>query len=88
MPVLDELDPSAVTKSTVRNFGDMRNGVKFGIPRPYLETPLKSLLLKYGKTFCGATDWRTGENKNCTGTEDIEFVVYGRDINNVMPCNT
>eukprot|EP00873_Tetraselmis_striata_P026539 jgi/Tetstr1/446803/TSEL_034283.t1 len=83
MPVLDELDPSAVTKSTVRNFGDMRNGVKFGIPRPYLETPLKSLLLKYGKTFCGATDWRTGENKNCTGTEDIEFVVYGRDINNI-----
>jgi hypothetical protein len=83
MPVPGTMDPNAVTKNTVKNFGDMKNGVRFGIPRPYIETPLKSLLLKYGKTFCGATDWRTDSFTNCTGDEDIEFVVYGYNVTNV-----
>jgi len=83
MPVPGTMDPNAVTKNTVKNFGDMKNGVRFGIPRPYIETPLKSLLLKYGKTFCGATDWRTDSFTNCTGDEDIEFVVYGYNVTNI-----
>jgi hypothetical protein len=76
---------AAVTKATVRNFGDMRNGVRFGVPLPELDNGVKSLLLKYNKRFCGANDWRTGKFVDCTGSEDIQFVQYGFNISNVRP---
>lgn len=83
MPVENQFDMAAVTKTTVRNFGDLRNAVRFGVPLPDLDNGVKSLLLKYNKRFCGANNWRTAEFIACTGSEDIQFVTYGFNITNV-----
>mmetsp|Transcript_5095 Transcript_5095/g.12824 ORF Transcript_5095/g.12824 Transcript_5095/m.12824 type:complete len:728 (-) Transcript_5095:1281-3464(-) len=83
MPVENQFDMAAVTKTTVRNFGDLRNAVRFGVPLPDLDNGVKSLLLKYNKRFCGANNWRTAEFIACTGSEDIQFVTYGFNITNI-----
>jgi len=74
--------PSTSPAASVQNFGDLRSGMRFGVSAIDLESPTKALVTKYGKTFCGAVDWRSSNSTpvECKGNEDIVFVPYGFDM--------